>query len=486
MQQQNPPVSRSAGFPLLPFVLTLALLAPLTHGNVFLAGNDASRFAQIEALVDYKQESIDVSRYRWTIDRVTIAGRDYSNKPPLLALMGAGVYMVIKTVTGMTLALNENIVVYLLNLFLAVLPTAWLVARFHRALECYAAPGAQQLATMALAAGTILTSFSTTLNNHTVSAVLIFVACEAAWSGRGLAAGAWVALATCIDIVPGLVFAAPLAVMVWDLGGWRGLLRFLSVLGVGATVFVAVNLWIVGSPFPPKMVPGAVDHSSRVAASVAGILLPESWGYPFAALFGWHGFFSVSPVLLLGLIGMVCAMCADRPLRHRWTILLAAACVVMIAGHVLFVGSFGGWSYGFRYLIPIAPVLLFFTPVVLGHRGKKIFVPVLVVSVLFALLGAYHPWPPAYEQEAGKHTVASRVTNPVGGNGAAWMEKYVPGSGITDLMKALVIGPDRVAQEEYLALFYFSKGDVEMAQRMFALKRWRQGEAPLLEEKGSE
>lgn len=142
MQQQNPPVSRSAGFPLLPFVLTLALLAPLTHGIVFLAGNDASRFAQIETLVDYKQTSINASRYNWTLDRVTIADRDYSNKPPLLALIGAGLYMVIKTVTGLTLALSENIVVYLMNLFLAALPSAWLVARFHRGLECYAAPGA--------------------------------------------------------------------------------------------------------------------------------------------------------------------------------------------------------------------------------------------------------------------------------------------------------------------------------------------------------
>jgi len=68
----------------LVFVLTLAALAPLTHDVVFLAVNDASRFAQIESLADYGSASIERSRYAWTIDRAVIGGRLYSDKPPLL------------------------------------------------------------------------------------------------------------------------------------------------------------------------------------------------------------------------------------------------------------------------------------------------------------------------------------------------------------------------------------------------------------------
>jgi hypothetical protein len=50
--------------------------------RVFLAGNDSSCYAQIEALVYYHQTNINESKYNWTIDRVTIDEKDNSNKPP--------------------------------------------------------------------------------------------------------------------------------------------------------------------------------------------------------------------------------------------------------------------------------------------------------------------------------------------------------------------------------------------------------------------
>ncbi|HZM71652.1 MAG TPA: hypothetical protein VFB95_14925 [Candidatus Cryosericum sp.] len=475
--QEGPAAGRFRRSFWLLLLLTLAGLAPLVHAHVFQAGNDASRFAQIEALVDFGEGPIDDTRYRWTVDRVIIGSRVYSNKPPLLSLLGAVVYLGIRTVTGLTFARNEAAVIYLLNLLLAALPTAWLVARFHGTLvSLWSAHGNEgggpgiarsaALVTAALAAGTILTSFSTVLNNHTIAAACLFAACAAAWSGGALAAGAWIALTACIDQVPGLVFAPALAVMVRDLGGRRGLVRYLGALAAGGLVFVVANLLVTGSPWPPKMVPGASDFSSGMAPSVAGVLLPKDWTYPLAALFGWHGFFSVSPVLLFGAAGMVRAARTGVPLRRLWVVLLGAACAVMIAGHALFVGSYGGWSYGFRYLIPIVPVLLFFAPGVLGAKGRWIFVPILLISCFTALLGAYHPWPPGHEPETGRHPVASVVTNPIGANLAAWMRQHLPGGGPADLAGRLFISADRQERERYLALFYASKGDLAMAQRI--------------------
>jgi hypothetical protein len=349
------------------------------------------------------------------------------------------------------------------------------VARFDRALaRAWGTPpdagpaAAAGLVVLALAAGTILTSFATVLNNHTVAAALLFAACESAWSGRPFQAGAWIGLTACVDPVPGLLFAAALLVIAHDLGGGRGLRRYLAALSCCAILFVAANLLVVGSPWPPKMVPGAQDYSAGMAPSVAGVLLPRSWTYPFSALFGWHGFFSVSPVLLFGAAGLARSAVLGRPLRRRWILLLGAASAAMIAGHALFVGSYGGWSYGFRYLIPIVPVLLFFTPAVLGRRGWRIFVPVLALSCLTALLGAYHPWPPGHEPETGRHPVASVVTNPVGANLAAWLREYLPTSAITDVAGRTFISADPLGREKYLALFYASKGDEEMARRIVA------------------
>lgn len=443
------------------FALTFVFLALLTHDNVFLAGNDASRFAQIEALVDHGEAQIDHSRYGWTVDRVTIDGRDYSNKPPLLAIIGAGVYFLIETVFGLTFARHEAATVYILTLVLAGVPTAWLVARFYAALGVYRdIPGlVRGLTTLALAAGTILTSFSVTLNNHTIAAALLFAMCHDAWSGRGLPAGIWIALAFCIDPVPAAVFAPIAGALLWEASGKPALRSFLYGMGSGAAIFTAVNWWIVGSPFPPKMAAGAADQASGFASGIGGVLLPDHWTYPLECLVGWHGFFSVSPVLLFAAAGLVRAAGTGQPLPRRWCRLLLLGCTVMIAGHVLLAGSYGGWSYGFRYLIPIVPILLFFTPRAVGPNRVGPFAAVLAVSILFALIGAYHPWPPGYEQEARKDPVASVVTNPIGANLSGWARQRFPGSALADRLARTFISPDERVRERYLYLFYRSRGD---------------------------
>jgi hypothetical protein len=441
------------------FALTFVLLAAMTHNGVFLAGNDASRFAQIEALVDRGQPTIDESRYRWTPDRVVIDGRLYSNKPPLLAAVGSSIYVVLREAFGLTFERDEALTVYWLTLLLIGGTTAWLAASFHTALAIYGAiPRSVRLATtLALATGTLLSSFAVTFNNHTVAAALLFAACRAAWSGRGWSAGLWLGLTTCVDIVPGLVFAPALVFIVADAAGRSGLLRTLASLGAGALLFVAVNGWIVGHPLPPRYVPGAVGPRDHSLPNVAGVQLPESWSYPLESLFGWHGFFTVSPVLLFGVIGLALGVALRRPFRRRWCLALGAATAAFIAVHAAFAGAFGGWSYGFRYLIPVVPILLFFAPLAIERTGARIFQAVWVVSAAFALLGAYHPWPPGYEREADRAAVWSVVTNPVGANLAAWLRAYAPDLALTRWAGSAFISPDREVRERYLSLFYQSR-----------------------------
>ena len=132
--------------------------------------------------------------------------------------------------------------------------------------------------------------------------------------------------------------------------------------------------------------------------------------------------------------------------------------LVMIAGHILLVGSYGGWSYGFRYLVPIVPLLLFYVPVSLERLPRLAFGATLVVSIAFAAIGAYHPWPPGFEQEKNSDPVASVVTNPVGGNLAAWLREHFPDSGLTTLALDTFISGHGPTRTRYLELFYSSKG----------------------------
>jgi len=314
------------------FFLTLGFLALLVHGRVFGAGNDASRFALIESLVDFGADADRGLALHWTIDRVTIAGQDYSNKPPLPVTFRGG------DLRGDQRRHRTDLRAQRGRRPLSPEPAARGPAdrlagrRLPPLAPAVLAPASTAVARDAGAGG----RDDPHLVLHDIEqphrrAALLFAACEAAWSGNAMTAGCHIALLACIDTVPGLVFAPVLGLIVRDTAGARGLRRFAGALAAGAALFVAANLWVVDSPWPPKMVPGALDYSSSTGPELAGVLLPTSWTYPLSALFGWHGFFTVSPVLLFGAAGMARAALEGRPLPRCWIVLLAAACGLMIA-----------------------------------------------------------------------------------------------------------------------------------------------------------
>lgn len=460
------------------FLLALGLYAATTHRRVFVAGNDASRWAAIEALVDYGSASVERSRFAANIDRVRIAGRDYSNKPPLLSLAGAAIYAGLQALTGWKLAgPGAAAVLYWVTLLLVGVPSAWLAAQFFGAMSRFRdLPRSWRwVLTGALAAGTLIFTFSTTLNNHTVAAALLFAACISALDGRGLASGLAVGFAAAIDLLPGVGLAPVFAWMLARSAPARALRRFAAGLAFSAAIAAAANFVTYGSLLPAKLVPGAIDLSAQAGPSAGGVVLPQNVTYPLEILFGAHGLFAVSPVLLWGAWGLAraCRRSADLPPFGRsgdraiWRA-LAVGLLLQVAGHAAIAGSYGGWSYGYRYLLPIQPLLLLCAPLALATGrpvSRTLFAALLPVSILFAGLGAYHPWPPGFEQESSGHPVASRVTNPIGGNAAGWLAEHAPGSRLASWSARRFVGRDLEQQRRYFALFFGSKGDLATMRR---------------------
>ena len=462
------------------FLLALGLYAATTHRRVFIAGNDASRWAAIESLVDYGTASVEQSRFAANIDRVRIAGRDYSNKPPLLSLAGAAIYSVVQALTDWKLSgPGAANVLFWVTLLLVGVPSAWLVARFFAVLGRFpeVGQGWRSWLTVALGAGTLLFTYSTTLNNHTVAAALLFAACIAALDGRGLASGLAVGLAAAVDLLPGLGLAPVFFWMLVRSGSVPARRRFAAGLGICLAIAGAANLATHGSLLPAKLVPGAVDLSAQVGPAAGGVVLPQSPLYPLEVLFGGHGLFAVSPVLLWGAWGLALA-CRRSPAvlpigppgdAPVWRA-LAFGIALQFVGHAVLAGSYGGWSYGYRYLLPIQPLLLLCAPLALTaarSRSRALFAAVLPVSILFAALGAYHPWPPAFEQESAGHPVARLVHNPIGGNAAAWLATHAPESALAGWAARRFVSPEREMQRRYFALFFGSKGDLA-TMRKFA------------------
>lgn len=355
-------------------------------------------------------------------------------------------------------------VIFVLTFLFVGLSAAATVALFDRALARYPRLDRrwQTLLTVGLGAGTLLASFAGTFNNHVPAAALLFAALLAAFDGRALAAGAAIGLSGGIDLLPGFGFAPIVAVIAVRaaVDRRRAVRRFAGGFALALALFVGGNVATTGSPLPPKMVPGAVDLSATAGESVAGVVLPEGKLYALELLAGSHGLFGVSPILVFGAIGLLFALrrppFGDRP---AW-ILIAAGMAAQWLGHALLAGSYGGWSYGYRYLLPIQPVLLLAAPLVFERAAARAaFAAVLPVSILFAALGAYHPWPPAYEQASTGESIAATVSNPIGGNAAAWCAEHLPSSSLTETLGSRFVAADPETRRRYFAIFFASKGD---------------------------
>lgn len=172
----------------------------VTNGNAknpspFLSANDRSRWCTIRALVDHGTYAIDDIIFdakgrripNWhTIDLVKHRAADgqehyYSSKPTLLPTLLAGEYWLIKNLSGATLETRLFYVAHLMLLLTNVLPLVvglWLLARI---VEKYGTTDLGRVFVMACACGgTFLTTFSITLNNHTIAAVGVIATLAAA------------------------------------------------------------------------------------------------------------------------------------------------------------------------------------------------------------------------------------------------------------------------------------------------------------------
>ena len=171
----------------------------------FQSANDKSRWATIRALGDHGVWSIehiifysDGSQVRgWhTIDLVRHRGPDgrehyYSSKPTLLSTVLAGQYWLIKQATGLSLSEPRDVwtVVRTMLVLTNVLPLVVALYLLARLIDELGQSDWGRLFTVAAAClATFVTTYSVTLNNHSLAACTLVFALAAAvpiWQGRG-------------------------------------------------------------------------------------------------------------------------------------------------------------------------------------------------------------------------------------------------------------------------------------------------------------
>ena len=413
----------------------------------FLSANDRSRWCTIRALVDDGTYAIDQivtnpKEYsRWqTIDMVKHdrSGEPhlYSSKPTLLPTLLAGEYWILRACTGWTLAKQPFQVVRTMLLCTNLTGMALLFVLLAVVLEKIGLSDWGRLLVMATATfGTFLTTFSVALNNHLIAAVCVMVALYAAtaiWyenrrQGWWFAmAGFFACLAAAVEFPAGLLLIVLGLALLWKtprltlcFGVPAALLVVAAAVGTNYLAHrtllppyayrAAGEDWQTGNWYDYSYTVGEVSKTSYWKTNAQSLQARSvvdrgepSWSrYAWHCLLGHHGFFSLTPIWLLSVVGMLMmvAGCTEPSLRAAgWLVgLVSLVCFAFYLAQSPELRNYGGMTSGFRWFFWLIPLwLLAMIPAAdwtAGRRGWQILASILLaVSALSASYPSWNPW----------------------------------------------------------------------------------------------
>ena len=409
--------------------------------------NDRSRFATVKALVedntyvvgrrenfksdkDYHDIGVIFADGYQSLDKVMVpeTGEFFSSKPPLFPTLVAGEYWLLYNVCGLSIDRERWWVVGVILLTFNALPFAvslWLLAAL---IERHGRTDFGRLfAFTVTATATFLTTFSATLNNHTPAACCVVFALypllrPGATDGRRalFTSGFFAGLLTTLEL-PALSLAAglfvPLAVArrrrsLWYLAG-----AALPVAALFATNYAAMGRWLpaygeFGGPL--YNYPGS--HWAKLGSAVRppGIDFADEPKplYAFHLLLGHHGWFSLTPVWLLGLAGLVVQArrslpeWAARATDGVWTPgklagLTLTVSAVVFSFYTLRTNNYGGFCCCARWLMWLTPLwtlgMLPAADAVGRSRAGRVAAGLLLAASAFSVAyPAWNPWRPPW------------------------------------------------------------------------------------------
>ena len=356
----------------------------------------------------------------------------YSSKPPLFATLLAGEYWLLTTLFGWEIDRDRWLVVPAILLTVNVLPFAVYLVLLGRLFDQSGKTDyGKLLAFTAAALGTFLTTFAGTLNNHLPAAFCVLFATYPVlraisenrdMTARGyLGCGFFAAFAVTFDL-PAAAFLAGVGLPLLVARPRPTLLFFLPGAILPLLVLAACNVLAWGTPLPIYGEFGgpwynyAGSHWAKEGTPAGkGIDFSHepATTYAFHLLLGHHGWFSLTPVFLVALVGLATLAIRSAPdVRNLWgrakgtgwTPALFAAMTLAVSAAVFAFYltrtksyNYGGFTSGPRWLFWLIPLWLVAVPpaadrLARSAGGRLLGAVLLGAGVLAVFYPAANPW----------------------------------------------------------------------------------------------
>jgi phage shock protein PspC (stress-responsive transcriptional regulator) len=379
---------------------------------------DGVRTKDPNAKKGYYDEGIAFQEGYKSVDYVKHPQTDefYSTKPPLFTFIVAGEYWLLNKALGWSLKDSRDrwpIVCTILITF-NVIPFVIVLVLLANLLEEYGRSDWGRLFVFACACfGSFLTTFAVTLNNHTPAACCAMLAIYPLLSGRSnewskpltapqaLVSGFFAGLAACFDL-PAAILPALIGLVILFRGG-RGLIWFIlaAAIPIGALLYVNHATFDTAVPVYSKKESEWYkyegSHWSKTEGKGIDFAREDKEVYALHMTVGHHGLFSLSPIWLLAMLGMIGGMGAAVGARRALSVIAFLATAVVIGFYIWKTNNYEGWTSGPRWQFWLIPLfLLAMLPIADGlgeaRGGRTIAYLFLAVSVFSAVYPVFNPW----------------------------------------------------------------------------------------------
>ncbi len=395
------------------FLVTLAIF--VTHKKID-GTNPLVKYLTMYSMVEKSTFAIPDSFSDIADDKIFKDGKFYSSKPPLLSITGAGIYFLLHNLFGFNIIENNyfiypNYSIYFITIFLVGTSYIFLIFYLYKTLQLLKINKAKHLPLLiGLSLGTLYLSYLPTFNNHTIAGSLIFIAFyylleikikkSLNIKNKLLLIGLLTSLAAFIDIPTGGTFLLLFAVYIFYTSSKKQIIYYLLPLIPIAFIHFYFQFQITGDFLPPQFHPEMwtyTEHQKHMGTffSETSIL-----NYIFNILFGTHGLFIYTPILLFSFYSIFKIFKNKKHEFQNEAIMILVGFLIIISFYIFKARAYGGSAFGFRWLIAITPMLYFFNILLFkkerSNRFNSIYEILLIASCAIAFIGLFNPWPFPY------------------------------------------------------------------------------------------